>query len=356
MKREKVLLLLEDGAVFEGKSFGHVGEAAGETVFYTGVVGYQEVLTDPSYGGAILVCTYPIIGCYGVNDEDNESPATHPRGIVVKEYSPYYSNFRAKGALEEFLIEHEIVGIQEVDTRAVTVHLRDHGEMKGIIASGDADADDLLDKLKAAPSPFERDMVMDLPAPRIPRPRGKPKHRILILDLGVKNSLLAQLARLGCAVERLPCTASAGDILAKKAEGVIIPGGPGDPNVLTGVVETVKALAGKTPVLGIGLGHQVLALALGCKVKRLKVGHHGVNHPVRDLAAKHCAITIQHHSFVVDADSIPDSVSVTHRNVNDETVEGIRSKEHNARSVQFHPAPDEMGNPSKILEDFLNHK
>ena len=352
MKPPKAVLLLQDGTTFEGAPFGAPGEAVGEAVFYTGVVGYQEVLTDPSYGGTLAVLTYPIIGSYGVNAEDNESPATHPLGVVVKGYSPYYSNFRATGALEDFLVEHAIVGIQGVDTRAVAVHLRDHGEMKALIASGEGDPDELLARLKAAPSPFESDLVRALPCTQAAAAQGA-THKLAILDLGVTRSLLGQLADLGCAVSILPPTASADEVLAVGAEGLLAAGGPGDPRVATYATETLKALLGQLPILGVGLGHQLLALALGCRIARLPCGHHGLNYPVRDLARQRCDITAQHHSFVVVKGSMPDMVEVTHANVNDGTVEGLRSTQWAARSVQFHPSRDPMGRPSIELEEFV---
>jgi carbamoyl-phosphate synthase small subunit len=353
MKPDKALLLLEDGTAFEGIPFGAQGEAMGEALFYTGVVGYQEVLTDPSYRGTLVTLTYPIIGSYGVNAEDNESPCAQARGVVVRDYSTCVSNFRATGTLEDFLAERGVVGIRDIDTRAVAVHLRDHGEMRGLIASGEPDRGPLLEKLKAAPSPFGTDLVEELPAEPSCPAAGAGKHRVVALHLGIKRSLLAQLVQLGCSVDILPATASAKDVLARKAGGVLLPGGPGDPRALGYVVETARALLGKLPILGVGLGHQLLALALGCAVKRMKVGHHGVNYPVRCLDDKRCDITAQHHSFVVDDAAIPAGVEVTHRNVNDQTVEGIRSRERQARGVQFHPSPDEMGKPSKILGRFL---
>jgi len=355
MNTENAVLVLEDGTAFDGTAFGTRGEATGETVFYTGVVGYQEILTDPSYRGTLLVCTYPIIGSYGVNAEDNESPAAQANGIIVKEYSAYYNNFRAEGDLESFLTEHGVVGIQGVDTRALTVHLRDHGEMKGIIASGDVDRKALGKKLKSTPSPFEGDLLGDLSAVDPPKPESQTR-KVAVLNLGLKRSLLGQLAELGYAVDILPAAIDADEVLSKKPDGLILAGGPGDPSVPTYAVESVKALLGKLPILGIGLGHQVLALGLGCTTKRMTAGHRGVNYPVRDLVNDCCHITAQNHSFIVDAESVPDSVEVTHVNVNDQTVEGIRSKEHNASSVQFHPSPDEMGRPNALLEEFLAGK
>jgi len=353
MKPDRAVLLLEDGTAFEGAPFGQVGEAIGEAVFFTGVVGYQEAITDPSYRGTLLTLTYPIIGSYGVNAEDNESSGVHVNGVVIKEYSHCVSNFRATGALEDLLKEHHVVGIRDVDTRAVVVHLRDHGEMRAIIAAGNAERQKLLEKLKGSTSPFETDLVSDLPCDEAPPVVGPDGHRIALLNLGVKRSLLAQLARLGCAVETLPSTASAEDVLAKKADGVILAGGPGDPRVLGDVVKTVRSLLGKAPIFGTGLGHQVLALALGCEVRRMRVGHHGLNYPVRCLVDTRCDITVQHHSFVVDEKSVPASGEVTHVNVNDGTVEGIRSTEVPASSVQFHPCPDERGRPSALLRGFL---
>lgn len=352
MKNGKAMLVLEDGTVFEGDTFGKVGEAIGETVFYTGVVGYQEVLTDPSYAGTLTTLTYPIIGSYGVNDEDNETSRTHPSGVIIKEYSRTASNFRSTGTLEDFLIEHGVVGIRGVDTRQVAVHLRDHGEMKGIIVPGDVDADEALAKVKSATSPWEEDLLSGLSAPEAPKPRGKAKHKLVALNVGVKRSTLAALATLGCAVRVVPASTSAAEVLALKSDGLLLSGGPGDPNAAGQVIDTVKTLLGKIPILGVGLGHQVLALALGCPVRRMKVGHHGVNHSVKCTADGKGEITVQHHSFVV-GDGVPDGVEVTHQNVNDNTVEGIRSSSHPAVSVQFHPSNDDWGRPNRVYSEFL---
>ena len=357
MGSDKALLLLADGAAFDGVAFGAAGEAVGELVLYTGVVGYQEVVTNPSYRGALVTFTYPIIGSYGVNDEDSESSAVHASGVVIRDYSRIVSNFRATGTFEALLRKSGVVGIREIDTRAVAVHLREHGEMRALIAPADANRQALVDKLKAAPSPFATDLVAQASGlwatGETPVPPADAKHRVAVVDLGVTRSLLAQFAQLGCAVDVVPASASADDILAARPDGVVLAGGPGDPRVLGYAVETARALLGKAPVLGIGLGHQVLALALRARVRRMKLGHRGVNYPVRDLVANHCDITVQHHSFVVDEAAVPDAVEVTHANVNDQTIEGIRSKAAPASSVQFHPTPDEMGRPSRILRTFL---
>jgi len=353
MNPAKAVLLLEDGARFEGLPFGATGQATGETVFYTGVVGYQEILTSPSYRGTLAVITYPIIGSYGVNAEDNESAAPQVGGLVIKEYSRTYSNFRATGALEDFLLEHHVVGIREVDTRALAVHLREQGEKRGIIASGDADEAALLARLRAAPSPFAADLLEGLPPEEPVAPAGSPRHKLALLNLGVHRSLLAQLAQLGCAVEILPPTARAEAVLATDPEGVVLAGGPGDPRVPPYALAAAKGLLGKVPLFGVGLGHQLLALALGCKVERMPTGHRGVNHPVRHLPTRRCEITVQHHSFVVDGESMPDDVETTHVNLNDATVEGIRSRTLPAASVQFHPTRDETGQPHRLLAGFV---
>ena len=352
MSDVKAALVLEDGMIFEGKAFGKVGQAFGETVFYTGVVGYQEILTHPSYGQTLVVMTYPIIGCYGVNEEDDESPGAQPRGLIVREYSPYFSNWRATRSLEDFLEKRGIVGIREVDTRAVAVHLRDHGEMRGGIASGKLDVAQVVKRLEASPSSFQSDLVREVTWEGVRRPAGAEKRRLVVLNLGVTNSLLAQLAALGCTVEVVRCTADADTILKMKPHGVIVAGGPGDPRVAGYAVKTVRALLGKRPVLGIGLGHQILALALGCRIKRMKAGHHGVNYPVQNLVEGTLEITAQHHSFIVVGESLLKAVEISHTNLNDGTVEGIRSQEFDAASVQFHPCPDEMERPNAILARF----
>lgn len=345
-------LVLEDGTVFEGKAFGHVGEASGVAVFYTGVVGYQELLTNPSYRNQIAVLTYPIIGSYGVNAEDNESDGVHTAGIVVREYSRAYSNFRATGALEDFLKTNGAVGIREVDTRAVTVHIRDHGEMRAAIVGGKFDTKKVVAKLKDDAADPPQNLVAEVTGQGRRKPRGKARHNLALLNLGVKESLLGQLADLGCALRIYAAPAGADDVLTANPQGVILAGGPGDPRALQQVIATVKDLLGKVPILGIGLGHQVLALALGCEVERMKTGHRGANCPVKNLTGGPAAITVQHHSYVVAAEGAPHDVDITHRNLNDETVEGIRTSAASARGVQFHPCRDEMEAPNPVLREF----
>ena len=354
MSPEKAALILEDGTTFEGKPFGAVGKASGLTVFYTGVVGYQELLTNPSYRGMLAVLTYPIIGSYGVNAKDNESPAIHAAGLIIREYSRTYSNFRATGALEDLMKKEGLVGIREVDTRAVAVHLRERGEMRGTIASGKFDARKIAAALAKAPAEPPADLVREVTWAGRRTPAGKPHRRVAVLNLGVKESLLAQLAAMGCAVEILKGDAGPANVVAAKPKAVILAGGPGDPTAAGYAVETARALLDKVPMLGIGLGLQVLALALGCRTRRMKTGHRGVNYPVRDLAGGKAAITIQHHSYVVDGDGLPGDVEITHTNLNDGTVEGIRCREVAAAGVQFHPAPDDMGQPSHVLRGFLD--
>ena len=352
MGAEKATLILEDGTTFEGKPFGKTGEAFGEVVFYTGVVGYQELITNPSWRGALAVLTYPIIGSYGVNSEDNESDAAQVGGVIIRESSPCYSNFRATGSLEDFLKERGVVGIREVDTRAVTVHVRERGEMRGAIVSGDFDPKQVAAELKRRGAAKQPDLLAEVTWAATRAPAGPERCRIALLNLGVKNSLLAQLAALGCTVDVLPASAGAKEALARKGRGVIVAGGPGDPAAAAGAADAVRSLLGKTPLLGIGLGHQVLALALGCRVRRMKVGHRGVNYPVRDVETGTSQITVQHHSYVVDQDGLPDAAVVTHVNLNDRTVEGIRARDCLARGIQFHPCPDEMGRPSAVLARF----
>ncbi len=354
MTSDRAVLILEDGTTFEGHPFGARGETIGETVFYTGVVGYQEVLTSPSYRGTLAALTYPIVGSYGVNDEDNESAAVQASGAIIRDYSDHYSNFRATGALEPLLEEQGVVGIRGVDTRALAVHIREHGEQRGLIASGDGpDPDALLETLRSTPSPFASDLLADLPTAQAPAAGDNGGPAIVLLDLGVTRSLLGHIAAAGAKLEIVPANAAADAILAKGARGLIVAGGPGDPRVPSYAVETVESLLGETPVLGIGLGCQVLALALRCQVTRLTAGHHGVNHPVKEPATGRCTITVQHHSFVVESNSLPEGVEATHVNVNDQTVEGIRSRDAAARGIQFHSIPDEMGNPNELLVEFI---
>jgi carbamoyl-phosphate synthase small subunit len=345
-------LILADGTRFDGAAFGAAGEAVGHAAAYTGVVGYQEVLTHPSYRGSLLVLTYPIAGAYGVNGEDNESPAVQAAGLVVREASRTFSNFRAERSLQALMQKTGLVGISEVDTRAVAVHLRDAGEMGAAIVPGDADTDAVVKRLQKAGDETSPDLLAEVTWAGHRKPDGKPQCTLALLNLGVAESLLVQLVELGCAVEVLPADASADDALAAGADGVVLAGGPGDPRALAAQIETARGLLGEVPVLAIGLGHQVLALAAGCEVEAMRSGHRGLNYPVRDHTGRRGAITVQHHRYAIARDGVGKGVEVTHTNFNDKTVEGVRVPDGRACGIQWHPTRDDMGRPSPVLGAF----
>lgn len=349
----KALLALEDGLVFEGEGFGHEGETFGEMVFNTSLAGYQEILTDPSYKGQIVAMTYPHIGNYGVNLQDEES--THPwaEGFVIKELSPVVSNFRSQMSLEEYLKKHRIVGIQGIDTRKLTKHLRDQGAKKSGISTRELDPRKLVQKVRESPdmvgadwvqavtcrAPYDFDETLlpgyEWPDRISPRPR---QYFVVCIDGGIKRNILRKLNQHGFRVKVVPATTTAEQILALKPNGVFLSNGPGDPAAVTYLIETTRKLMGKVPIFGICLGHQILGLAFGGKTYKLKFGHRGGNHPVMDLFTKKIEVTSQNHGFAVDIDSLPrEEVELTHINLNDQTLEGMRHKKYPVFSVQYHP-------------------
>ena len=346
-------LVLEDGTAFRGRSIGAEGEVFGEVVFNTSITGYQEILTDPSYKGQIVCMTYPHIGNYGVNDEDVESSRPWVEGFVVRELSPIVSNFRAQMALDAYLQQHGIAAIDQVDTRALTLKLRREGAMKGGISTSELDPERLLERVRASPSIVGADCVKDVtcdkpyewplrgqvgtphPTPHTPHPF---KHQVVVIDYGVKYNILRQLSSLGCYVNVVPAFLPAREILAMRPDGVVLSNGPADPAAVTYGIETIRHLIGQVPLLGICLGHQLLGLAFGGRTYKLPFGHHGGNHPVKDLASGKVEITTQNHGFAVDMDSIPDTqVECTHLNLNDRTVEGMRHRDLPIFSLQYHP-------------------
>ena len=334
------ILYLEDGTIFHGVSLNETGETIGEAVFNTALSGYQEVLTDPSYTGQIVIMTYPLIGNYGVNDEDVESEKVHVKGFVVKEFCRRHSNWRATKSLTQYLDDNNIIAIQGVDTRALTRHLRDRGAMKAIISTDDFDPKSLQKKLNDSPSMEGADFVKDVSTPKkyVWKAQGTRSYKIAAIDCGIKFNILRLLADLGCEVHVFPATVSVKDIMAIKPDGLFLSNGPGDPAVVTYVIKTVQELLGKLPIFGICLGNQILGLALGGKTYKLKFGHHGTNHPVKDFEGNRIGITSQNHGFCVDIKSLnPDDVEVIHTNLNDQSVEGIRHKRFPAFSIQYHP-------------------
>lgn len=346
------VLILEDGTIFRGTSLNTYGESAGEAVFNTALSGYQEVLTDPSYAGQIVVMTYPLIGNYGINPDDMESSKIHVKGFVVKEFCRTYSNFRAKEGLIEYLDRNRIMAVEGIDTRALTRHLRLSGAMKAMISTEDFDVKSLMAKLKQAPSMEGADWVgaVACTKPSVWKAEGSKRFKVAAIDCGTKLNIFRELALRGIETHIVPPTYTSDQILAMKPDGVFLSNGPGDPAAVKGVIQTVRGLIGKTPIFGICLGNQMIGLALGGKTYKLKFGHHGCNHPVKDLETGRISITSQNHGFCVDLNSLDKSeVEASHINLNDQTVEGLRHKKYPLFSVQYHPEAAPGPNDAKYL-------
>jgi carbamoyl-phosphate synthase small subunit len=348
----QAVLALADGRVFTGKSFGATGEATGEVVFNTAMTGYQEVLTDPSYKGQMVTMTYPQIGNTGINPEDIESRDLFLSGFIVKEYLHHYSNWRATMSLDAYLKEHRVIGIQGLDTRSLTRHLRDHGAQNGIISTVDLDRRSLVKKAQEIPSMAGLDLASGVACDKPyhwsegPWKLGEGymnvvtknfKYKVIAYDFGIKFNILRCLVNFGCDVTVVPATFPAEEALAMGPDGIFLSNGPGDPEPMYEVIENIKKFIGRIPIFGICLGHQLLGLALGGRTVKLKFGNHGSNLPVLDLATRRVEITAQNHGFSVDIVSLSHACELAHENLNDQTVEGMRHKELPIFSVQHHP-------------------
>ncbi len=336
----KAILVLEDGRTFEGASFGAEGETFGEMVFNTSMTGYQEILTDPSYAGQIVCMTYPLIGNYGVNDADVESRRPWVEGFVVREASRVRSNWRSTKSLDEYLRENDIVGIEQIDTRALVRHIRDKGAMRAGISTVDTDPQKLLDKILASPEMKNRELASAVTIDeQFDYPSGDDaRFHIVAYDFGVKTNSLREFSKFGCRVTVVPAETPASDVLALKPDGIFLSNGPGDPASMKTVIEEIKKLVEtNTPMFGICLGHQLIGSAFGGETYKLKFGHRGGNQPIKDLTTGKIEITSHNHGFAVDADSLPADVDVTHVNLNDNTVAGLRHKTLPVFSVQYHP-------------------
>ena len=347
MSEAPAKLALEDGTVYTGRSFGATGETFGEVVFNTSMTGYQEVLTDPSYKGQIVTMTYPLIGNYGVNTDDRESGRPQVEGFIVRELSRVPSNFRSQGPLDDYLKDHNVLGLEGIDTRALVRRLRVRGSMTGVLSTSDLDDASLVHRARTSPGIVGRDLVREV-IPEKPftwtegftnpfvtyLPSRPVSHHVVALDFGMKQNILRCLVQVGCKVTVLPGTAKADDVLALRPDGIFLSNGPGDPAPLTYAIETIRGLAGKKPMFGICLGHQLLGLALGGETFKLKFGHRGANQPVLNQRTNKVEITTQNHGFAVRIDNLPSDLEPTHLNLNDQTLEGMRHKHWPLFSVQ----------------------
>ncbi|WP_041695096.1 glutamine-hydrolyzing carbamoyl-phosphate synthase small subunit [Alicyclobacillus acidocaldarius] len=332
--RRRARLVLKNGLVFEGVHFGATGTRFGEVVFNTGMTGYQEILTDPSYYGQIVTMTYPLIGNYGVNVDDVESRHPHVRGFAVRTFCEWPSHHKLVDKLESYLVQHDIVGIAGIDTRELTKAIRTVGAMPGVVTTEDVPVESLLARMDEALVP---DAVKRVTTQTVYRAPG-PGHRVVLIDYGMKAGILRSLLERGCDVIVVPATSTAEDVLRWKPHGVMLSNGPGNPEDAPYAVEALRGLIGKVPIFGICLGHQLIALACGAKTRKLKFGHRGANHPVKDLRTGRVDITSQNHGYVVDADSLRGTpLELTHVNLNDGTVEGLVHRHEPVFCVQYHP-------------------
>lgn len=347
----KAVLVLEDGTYFSGESFGQKGETTGEVVFNTCMTGYQEISTDPSYNGQIVTMTYPLIGNYGFNTEDHESYRPHLQGFIVKELCDAPNNWRCGMTADQYFERHSIVGIKGVDTRALTQHIRQCGSMFGIISTECGNIDILMDRLQQK-KVEKRSLVMEVTT-KVPVHKPGSGRKVVLLDLGVKYNILRSLEKRDCDIHVLPAYSSYEEIMELEPDGIVLSNGPGDPADLPVVKTTIQRLLDKKPLLGICLGHQLLGLALGGTTYKLKFGHHGGNHPVKDLSTGRCYITSQNHNYALSQDFGPD-IEITHLNVNDGTVEGFRHRNLPILSLQYHPeaAPGPQDS-AYIFDDFV---
>jgi carbamoyl-phosphate synthase small subunit len=342
---DKAFLVLEDGTVFEGRPFGGRLSATGEVVFNTAMTGYQEALTDPSYAGQMLVMTYPIQGNYGINGRDDESRRVQVSAFIVREYCEAPSHSLSSATLDEYLSARGVPGLSGIDTRALTRRLRSAGVMMGILAQ-EGSAEAALARLHDLPRYGATDLVSTVSASRpfawppegvyAPAPAGETRHRVVVLDLGVKYNIMRSVRRLGCDVMAVPAATTAEEILSLHPDGVVLSPGPGDPALLGDVTRTVEGLIGRTPIMGICLGHQVTALAVGARTFKLKFGHRGANHPVKDNLTGRVHITAQNHGYAVDPSGLPSEVEVSHVHLNDGTVEGLRHRTEPLLTIQYH--------------------
>ena len=356
-KLKKAILFLEDGFFFIGKSLGKSGETFGEVCFNTGMTGYQEILTDPSYSNQMITMSSPHIGNYGTNNSDTESERVYATGFIIKSESIQPSNWRSEESISSFLIKHNIVGIQDIDTRALTIHIRKNGAMRGIISTEDFDLDSLASKIENIPKMEGQDLAIKVARNKkvILSNTDNPVYKIAAIDFGMKSNIYDIMLDHKAEVEIFPANVSYDEILLSNPDGIFLSNGPGDPAAVTYGIETVKNLLGKKPIFGICLGHQILALALGANTFKMKFGHRGINQPVKNLITNKVEITSQNHGFAVDENTLPSNVIVTHKHLNDDTVAGISCNDISAYSVQYHPEASPGPHDSRyVFKEFFN--